>query len=318
MRGRYIYPGFNDAHAHFFGFAVNQLQANLIGTISYTEVLQRVQSFADTTKTEWLVGRGWDQNDWTEKQFPNKDRLDSMFPDRPVYLTRIDGHAALVNSAALKGAGITAKTEVSGGMVEVKNGQCTGILLDEAMSLVKAVIPPYSRDQYTQALLQAQAQCFSYGITSLADAGLDHWQVQLLDSLQQSAVLQLRIYAMLNPSKENMAYYLPRGIYKTDRMHIRSFKLYADGALGSRGACLRYPYADDAGNYGLMMHPPAYFDSICSVLYGYGFQVNTHAIGDSANRVVLKSYTRYLEMNNDRRWRIEHAQVVDPFDYRYF
>ncbi len=319
LEGKSVYPGFYDAHCHFYGYGLSLQNVDLRGTKSFDEVLERVQKFAEThPDNEWILGRAWDQNDWEEKEFPVNNQLNELFPNKPVVLRRVDGHALIANDAALKKAGITAETKIDGGNVVLRNGKPTGVLIDNAMELLFKIIPKVNKQIATNALLDAQKNCFAVGLTSVDDAGLDKSTVLLIDSLQKSAKLKMRIYAMLTPTKENADYFITKGIYKTNYLNVRSIKLYADGALGSRGACLLHPYHDDPGNYGFLISGIDFLDSLCHLAYENNYQINTHAIGDSANRVMLNIYGKYLKGENDRRWRIEHAQVIAPDDFKLF
>jgi hypothetical protein len=318
LSGKYVYPGLIDAHCHFYNYAVDQLQANITGTRSFDEVLSLLDKFQTTNKSKWLLGRGWDQNDWDLKEFPDNKKLDSLFPDIPVFITRIDGHAALVNSAALKLAGINTDTKVEGGKIIIKNGKLTGILIDNAIDCVSKFIPKPSESEKINALKAASLKCFAVGLTSIGDAGLNKDIILLIDSLQKSGDLKMKVYAMLTANKENFEAFVYKGIYKTPFLNIRSVKLYADGALGSRGACLLKPYSDQPDNYGIMVTKPDSIKEICAMAFKYGYQVNTHAIGDSAMRVVLDIYGSFLKNKNDLRWRIEHSQVVSPDDISKF
>ncbi|WP_242918527.1 amidohydrolase [Pontibacter liquoris] len=317
--GKTIYPGLIDAHTHFYRYGLGLQSADLDGTGSFKEVVQQV--VAQRKKyptTPWLTGRGWDQNDWAVQEFPSKDTLDLLFPDTPVILTRVDGHAALVNQKALDLAGITPQTKMVGGIVEVKDGRMTGILVDNAVDLVWAKVPEPTEAEQRAALLTAEKNCFAVGLTTVDDAGLDKATVELLDAMQQKGELQMRVYAMLNPTQENKDHFFAKGPLKTDRLHVTSFKIYADGALGSRGANLLKPYADRAGHYGFLLSSEKEFREVAKQMYAHGFQMNTHAIGDSANRLLLDIYGEVLGGKNDRRWRIEHAQIVDPADMAKF
>ncbi|MCU0370027.1 MAG: amidohydrolase, partial [Bacteroidales bacterium] len=317
--GKPVYPGFIDGHCHFYGYALNKHQAlDLKGTRSFAEILQKLLDFHKTHPSEWLIGRGWDQNDWETREFPDNSLLDLHFPENPVVLTRIDGHAVLANSVALHHAGITAGTRISGGEVVVKNGRLSGLLVDNAADLMKSFIPGPEKVVKETAMEDAQADCFSYGLTSVTDAGLDFATIRLMDSLQQAGKLNIRINAMLSPTEENIREFVERGTFRKERLSVHSIKLYADGALGSRGALLLEPYSDDPGNYGLLMDSPEYFREILTKAYEKGFQVNTHCIGDSANRMMLNLYGEILKGPNDRRWRIEHAQVIHPDDFQLF
>jgi predicted amidohydrolase YtcJ len=317
--GLAVYPGFIDAHCHFYGYGYNLLKrADLVGTESFGEIVEKIKEHYNKYQPAWLEGRGWDQNDWEVKEFPTKELLDEAFPDVPVYLTRIDGHAAIANSEALKRAGITGQTKVSGGEVLLKNGQPTGLLIDNAMELVSKIIPDPDPDEMQKMLLAAEEKCFAVGLTSVHDAGLEKNTIGLIDRMQQDSLLKMRIYAMISPTEENMTYFLDQGPYQTERLTVRSVKLYADGALGSRGAKMIEPYSDDPGNTGLFMYEPDYYKIICARALEHNFQVNTHAIGDAGNRFVLELYAEFLNGKNDRRWRIEHAQVVHPDDFKLF
>jgi predicted amidohydrolase YtcJ len=319
-KGKALFPGFNDAHAHFYGYGSFLQEVNLVGTKSYAEIQQKILKFsqANPNKT-WLIGRGWDQNDWKIKTFPDKNPLDKLFPNKPVALVRIDGHAMLVNQKALDLAGVKNDTpDPLGGTIEKKNGQLTGILVDNAMGLIRNVIPAPTNSDIEESLLDAQANCFAVGLTSLADAGLDRRILEIIDKLNQEKKLKMRIYAMLSNNEENRNYYLARGFYKTDYLSIRSFKVYGDGALGSRGACLLAPYNDKPAETGFLLASKEQYRAWIKQIADKGFQINTHAIGDSANRVVLDLYGEYLGGKNDKRWRIEHAQVVNENDLKKF
>jgi predicted amidohydrolase YtcJ len=316
--GKFIYPGFIDAHAHFFNYGLGLQTANLVGTTSWEEILNKVQAFAQEHTEGWLTGRGWDQNDWSIKEFPTREKLDLLFPDRPVILSRIDGHAAIANKKALELAGIKPGQSLVGGQVEVKNGELTGILVDNAVDLVASRIPPPSIDQMKAALMAAQRNCFAVGLTTIDDCGVDYRTALLMDSLQKSRELKMRIFAMLSDDTKNYNFLFKNGKIKTDRLNVRAFKVYADGALGSRGAALLKPYSDKPGWSGFLLSSQQHFDSVANIIARHGFQMCTHAIGDSGNRTILNIYAKYLKGKNDRRWRIEHAQVINPSDFHLF
>ena len=317
--GQFVYPGFIDAHSHFISYGLSKVsRADLVGSRSFEEVIERLQAFEKAFPAEWLIGRGWDQNDWENTAFPTKDLLDEIWPDKAVYLTRIDGHAALANSKALEMAGITEDTFISGGEIIKVNGSLSGVLLDNAMELVSQVMPKNSKELLIQAIKIAEEDCFAEGLTSVCDAGLESGAIELLQELHANNELKMRIYAMLTPTEETLEKIMMNGPILQERLTVRSVKLYADGALGSRGACLLHDYHDRKNWRGMMLSPQAYFDSLCLMADRYHYQVNTHAIGDSANRVILKTYAKYLQPKNDKRWRIEHAQVVSPDDFHFF
>ncbi|MEZ5084181.1 MAG: amidohydrolase [Bacteroidales bacterium] len=314
-----IYPGFYDAHCHFYGYGTNLIKrADLVGTKSFEEVILRLKEHYKKYPSDWLEGRGWDQNDWEVKDFPTKNLLDDAFPDIPVFLIRIDGHAAIANSKALEKANITATTVVQGGKILVENGKPTGVLIDSAAELVENSIPKPDEEFIRKALKLAEENCFAVGLTSVSDAGLDKNIVELIDQMHQVGELNMRVYAMLSPTDENMEHFVRNGLYITDRLSVRSIKLYADGALGSRGAKMIEPYTDDPENTGLMMFDQEYYDYYCRLAYDNNYQINLHAIGDGGNRFCLETFSKYLKGKNDRRWRIEHAQVVHPDDFKLF
>ena len=316
--GKFIYPGFIDAHAHFVGYGNSLQRVNLVDTESWDEVLDKTKKFADENPAGWILGRGWDQNDWPVKEFPTNEKLNELFPDRPVVLTRIDGHAAIANKKALDIAGIKPGDKLTGGEVEVKNRKLTGILIDNAVDLVSSKIPAQTKKQFKEALKDAEKNCFEVGLTTIDDCGLNSSAVDEIKEMQAKGELKMRLFIMLSDEKANYDYLEKTGIIKTDRLHIRGFKVYGDGALGSRGACLLQPYADKPGHYGFLLSKPGHFDSVANWISQKSFQMCTHAIGDSGNRTMLNIYAKYLKGKNDLRWRIEHAQVVNQNDFNLF
>jgi predicted amidohydrolase YtcJ len=317
-QGKFIYPGFIDAHAHFVGYGLSLQNVDLTGTNSWEEALDRVKHFAAQNPEGWIIGRGWDQNDWRLKEFPNNTELDTLFPDRPVLLRRIDGHAAIANQKALDLAGIKAGDTLTGGEIEEMEGTLTGILIDNAIDLVSSKIPDATDQQFKKALQKAEQNCFGMGLTTIDDCGLSFSSMEKIKRLQQNGDLRMRLYIMLSDEKSNFDYAMKNGMIKTDRLNVRSFKVYADGALGSRGACLLNPYSDKPGHFGFLLSQPEHFDSVANIIYKNGWQMCTHAIGDSGNRTLLNIYARYLKGNNDLRWRIEHAQVINESDFSLF
>lgn len=316
--GKTIFPGLIDAHAHFYGMGLQQQKVDLTGTKSFPEVVQRIVDFQKKNNSDFITGRGWDQNDWPSKEFPAKDTLDALFPDTPVAITRIDGHALLANQAALDKAKITSKTPFEGGDIEKKDGKLTGIIVDNPMQLIAEAQPQISKKDQINALKQAEEISLGYGLTTVVDAGIDKGIIELMDSLQQQQELKIRIYAMISNSEDNLDFYLEKGPYKTDRLNVRSVKFYGDGALGSRGAALKKEYSDRPGHFGALLSPVEDFEETAKRIAKSKFQLNTHAIGDSANYVVLKTYDELLKNDTDRRWRVEHAQVIDASDFHYF
>lgn len=316
--GKAVYPGFIDAHAHFYEYGLGLQEVNLVGTHSWDEAVDSVEAYSTRNTEGWVIGHGWDQNDWAKKQFPDKARLDSLFPVRPVILSRVDGHAAIANQAALNIAGVKPGQTINGGEIETINGKLTGILVDNAVGIVTRKIPEPPANIVENALLDAQKNCFAVGLTTVDDCGLPYTMVNTIAELQHKGSLKMRMYVMLADREENYEYLFKRGAYKTPGLNVRAFKVYADGALGSRGACLLKPYADQKNWNGFLLSSPQHFAEVAKKIYDRGFQMATHAIGDSANRIMLKIYASVLKGKNDRRWRIEHAQVLSPDDIRLF
>ena len=318
-KGNAVYPGFIDAHAHFVAYGQELFTADLFDTKSFDEVLERLKTFAGKHPEEkWILGRGWDQNKWQGKSFPTNEKLNELFPDKPVYISRVDGHAAICNQKTFDIANIKAGQTIEGGSFEMKNGKLTGVLIDNAKELVSKFIPPLNKDEYAQRLLTAEKNCFTVGLTTITDCGLSYKDVLAIDSLQKAGKLNMRLYIMLSDEKENYDYFLPKGPYKTDKLFVHGFKFYADGALGSRGACLLQPYSDKKNWKGFLLSSISHFDSIANILSKTQFQMCTHAIGDSGNRMILSVYNKVLKGKNDKRWRVEHAQVVNENDFNLF
>ncbi|MBA3680671.1 MAG: amidohydrolase [Bacteroidetes bacterium] len=327
LKGKSVFPGFIDAHCHFLGYGLGLQQVNLVGTRSFNEVVERTVAFSNNLpadgpeitaangKTGWLIGRGWDQNDWESKQYPTKKVLDSLFPNRPVFLTRIDGHAALANEVALKLAGISNATKISGGEILKNGNKLTGVLIDNAVDLVKTFIPKNNKEKIEHALLSAQDNCLAMGLTTVDDAGLMKQDIDVIDELQKLKKLKMRVYAMLSDSTPNYNYYLKNGPYKTECLNVCAFKFYADGALGSRGACLLHDYDDKQNWKGFLLSEQKHFEEKAKEVLAKGFQMNTHCIGDSAYKIILGAYKKAGAKKEDR-WRIEHAQVVDPVEMK--
>ena len=319
--GKTIYPGFIDAHAHFVGYAFGLGQVNLFGTQSWQECIDRIKTFAEKRNIQtgaWIQGRGWDQNDWVVKEFPNKKLLDSIFPNNPVTLERVDGHALIANQKAIDLAKVLPGQTVNGGEIEVVNGKLTGIFIDNAETLIQSIIPVASKAEYETALNEAQQNCFAKGLTTVVDCGLGKKDVEFIDALQQEGKLKMKMVVLLSDDSTNYAAYLNKGPYKTAYLNVNGFKLYGDGALGSRGACLLHDYTDKPGWKGFLLSNPQHFKDIAAKLINTKFQMCTHAIGDSGNREILKIYAEVLKGKNDKRWRIEHAQVINPADFKLF
>jgi predicted amidohydrolase YtcJ len=336
--GMPVYPGFIDAHAHFVGYGRSLYQVGLYDCKSWEEVLERVNAFVkDHPDEPWILGRGWDQNVFPGKQYPTNKELSELFPGKPLLLQRVDGHAAIANAMALELAGVTGETKLAGGKVELDKGIPTGLLIDNAVDLVSSIVPKANKKEYEKWLTTAQRNCFAQGLTMVADCGLTYYDVTILDTLQREGKLDMRMYVMLSDDTVTYKTYMAErekvlagtdakakkkypgdGPYKTDRLFVKGVKAYADGALGSRGACLKKPYTDKPEWTGFLLSSQAHFDSLAAMLINTDMQLCTHAIGDSGNRVVLNIYAKYLTGVNDKRWRIEHAQVVDSADFYLF
>jgi len=316
--GKAVYPGFIDAHAHFYEYGLGLQEAALEATKSWQDVVDSVQSFAAKNPEGWIVGRGWDQNKWKVKEFPNKAKLDSLFPARPVILSRIDGHAIMVNQAALNLAGVKPGQTIIGGKIETINGKLTGLMIDNAEGIITRKIPPPTEQVTQKAFMEAQQNCFAVGLTTVDDCGLPYTMVNTIAQLQHKGALKMRMYVMQSDNADNYDYLFKRGAYKTPSLNVRAFKVYADGALGSRGACLLKPYADQKNWSGFLLSQQKHYEDVAQKIAAHGFQMCTHAIGDSANRVILKVYASVLKGKNDKRWRIEHSQIVAPEDVKLF
>jgi len=321
VSGKYIYPGFHDSHCHFYGYGVDKAKINVTGTNSFEEVLTIVKNNEDKQFCRWVFGRGWDQNDWVEKEYPTNHKLDSLFPDVPVILLRVDGHAALLNSKGLELASLNAKTKIEGGKIILQNGKPTGIIMDNAIDAVYDVMEKISREASEEALLKAQSDCFSVGLTSVTDAGyqnggLANSIINEIEALHSNGQLIIRVNAMAR--LEEIDLYRSTGRTTKGRLKVNGFKAYADGALGSRGACLLEPYSDYPESHGMLLSTPDQLRSWFEEVHEIGMQMNVHCIGDSSHRFVLKEYSNILKGSNTNRWRIEHAQVIAPGDLEYY
>ena len=315
-KNKAVFPGLIDGHCHFYRLGLQQQKVDVTGTTSYNDVLQKLVSFQKEKNTPFITGNGWDQNDWKVKEFPTKEKLDSVFPNTPVAISRIDGHAMLVNQKALDVSGITNESKTKGGEFIKKNGELTGVLIDNAMDFLK--IPAPTLKQQIEGLKSAEKINLDYGLTTVVDAGLDKEVIKVIDSLQGIGELKIRMYTMVSATQNNLDYYIKKGIIKTDRLNVRSFKVYGDGALGSRGAAMKKPYSDRENHFGALIYSPERYAEIAKQIAASDYQMNTHAIGDSTNYLILKIYNDVLKGQTDRRWRIEHAQIVDKRDFDLF
>ena len=311
LNGSTVLPGLIDAHCHFYGLGLNQSVIDLTGTSSFNEILEKI---AFENNKDVIRGRGWDQNDWEIKEFPDKLKLDLAYPNTPVILERIDGHAYLVNQKALDIAGIDINTKSTNGSLLSKKGKLTGVLIDGPMSIIDDAFGEISLDNKIKALISAQKICFQNGLTTVDDAGLSKEVILLIDSLQKKDLLKMRVYAMISNSEDDVNYFLENGPIKTNSLNVRSVKVYGDGALGSRGATLKEPYSDDKHNYGKLVTSYKDIKDLADKLAKANFQMNTHAIGDSTINILIDTYSKVLENKTDPRWRIEHSQIIDLND----
>ena len=312
LNGSTVLPGLIDAHCHFYGLGLNQSMIDLTGTNSFNEILEKISNKDNNI----IRGRGWDQNDWKIKEFPNKEKLDLIYPNTPVILERIDGHAYLVNQKALDIAGIDINTKSTNGTLLSKKGKLTGVLIDGPMSLIDISFGEISLDDKIKALVSAQEICFKNGLTTVDDAGLSKDIIMLIDSLQKKELLKMRVYAMISNSENDVNYFIENGPIKTNSLNVRSVKVYGDGALGSRGATLKKPYSDDKHNYGKLVTSYKDIKDLANKLAEANFQMNTHAIGDSTINLLIDTYSKVLETKTDPRWRIEHSQIIDVNDIK--
>lgn len=317
-QGREIYPGFTDAHGHLMPYADMKLGINLYGSKSMSEVLVRTEKFLDKEKRSFYVGHGWDQSMWGGDSLPTNERLNELFPNIPICLYRVDGHAALANDTALALANISADSKIAGGMVVVQDGKFTGLLLDNAMDSISKAIPQYAEKDRIAALLEIQDELLQYGVVSVHDAGIANEDLALFRKVAENGKLKLDVHGMLRNSKENRAFVEKNGKVNWGNFYISSFKMFADGALGSRGALLKKPYSDAHNHLGIQITPYDEMQKLAEFCLKHDFQLNTHAIGDSSNAVLLNLYKRAFEVKKDHRWRIEHAQVIDPIDFQLF
>ena len=332
LHGSAVYPGFTDAHAHLLGLGAMLQRVNLAGSTSYDEVIARVKSFVKDVKPgQWIQGRGWDQNRWTVKEFPTHDALSRAFPNNPVVLGRIDGHALLANAKAMELAGVTATTRdpAGGRIIRDASGRPAGVFVDNAQELIDRAIPAATRAQTRTAILAAIADANRWGLTGIHDPGENAETISIYEELAKAGNYSLRNYVMISdPGEPNSPAaqrnpYIQRGPQNAlydGHLWIRALKLYADGALGSRGAALLAPYSDEPTNSGLLVSQPGHIEAWAEAALQRGFQVNVHAIGDRGNRIVLDAFETALRKypKADHRFRIEHAQVLSPQDIPRF
>lgn len=326
LGGRTVVPGIVDAHAHVLGLGESLRNVDLVGTRSYDDVVARVAARArDLPAGAWILGRGWDQNDWGNTAFPTHEALSRAVPNHPVVLSRVDGHAILANAAAMRAAGVTATSQDPDGgrIVRDAAGNPTGVFIDNAEALVTRAVPPMSADERRGAIRAAVTEMHRWGLTGVHDAGAARPTIDAYEELARAGQLDLRLYVMIGDDSSAIAHYFQRGPQSGlhgGRLWIRAVKLYADGALGSRGAALLDPYTDDPNNSGLLVSAPEHIQRTAERGLRAGFQINTHAIGDRGNRVVLDAYEAALRTvpRADHRFRVEHAQILHHADIPRF
>lgn len=318
-----VYPGFTDAHGHIMSYARQKLAVDLTGCRSLDEMLVRLEKYQGKYQRDFIIGRGWDQSFWDEKELPTNEALNELFPNTPVCLIRIDGHALLANDKLLKESNVI--TEVTenpekylGGHFIYLDEQPTGMVIDNAMTPIFEMIPDYPEKEMTQAISAIQNELFGYGITGVHEAGLTRSEAEYLEKLIDKDLLAVNIYGMLLPTEENIAWARKNGVYTHENLSIRSFKVFADGALGSRGAFLKSQYSDRHDHFGHLTTNVERMQEVATVCEEIGYQMNTHAIGDSTNRLILEIYENAFGKSPDHRWRIEHAQIIDPSDMALF
>ncbi len=336
---RDVYPGFTDAHGHMLSYARQKISVDLVGCKSYDEMLVRIEKYQSRYNRPFIIGRGWDQSLWGENEMPNNRKLNELFPDIPVCLFRIDGHALLANDYLIEKSDVFQKfqsdpelnqggyyetmdvesdvLDLQGGM-KVSLEMPTGVFVDNAMNPILDILPDFPEAEMTAALLEIQEELLSWGITGVHEAGMQMNEVEMFQRMIEKDKLHLNIYGMLLPSKESFEFARNYGIYEYENLLIRSFKVYGDGALGSRGAFLKEAYSDKPDHHGYLCTSMERMKEIANVCKEVNYQMNTHAIGDSTNRVILEIYQDIYDTRPDHRWRIEHAQIVDPNDFALF
>lgn len=326
LGGRTVLPGFIDAHAHFYGYAKNLSRIDLVGTDSFEEVLGLVSACVkDVPDGQWIVGRGWDQNDWAEPVYPDRRGLDRIAPRQPVYLIRVCGHAAVVNSEALRIAGISRDTvdPPGGRILRDRDGEPNGVLIDEAQKLVSDIIPSLTREEKRRLIRRAAYECCAAGLVGIHEMGVDAEMISLYKELLDGGELPLRLttyYIYDEPDIDSLLAAGPLTGFAEDRLSVVGVKFYIDGSLGARSAALLADYSDDPGNNGILVIDPLDLGRRVAACHNSGFQVAIHAIGDRGNRIVLDVFEEVLSKHPspDRRHRIEHAQIVSPEDIPRF
>lgn len=312
--GKAIYPGFHDSHCHVYGYVWDSFFADLRWVKSKKEVFKRTLEIEPLDG--WIIGRGWDESLWADPTLPSLALLDSLFPNNPAILTRIDGHGALINSKAFAMLDSADFKKILPGQIQYDRGEFTGFIMDNALDVFTEKMPGVSDEKFTKRFEEFQDELFGYGITSINEAGLEPQQLEFYKRMEKNGILKLDVFAMIYGTEEGLKYAIDNGKYNSDRINISSFKIMSDGSLGSRGACMIHSYSDFDTHGQLILDST--FQKVLQFAINNEFQVNAHCIGDSANRYVLNSYGEYLGGLNDNRWKIEHAQVMNPDDFKLF
>lgn len=317
LQGKDVFPGFTDAHGHLLSLMEQKLNLDLTGSKSFEEMLFKTEKYASKGK-KFILGRGWDQSLWESNDFPTNEKLNKLFPSIPVLLVRIDGHAALANDYLLKKAKFSIQTKIEGGEIQKNKGKLTGLVLDNAITELSKLIPSYSKNEKHQVLHSIQEELFQYGITGVHEAGINFEDIALFKSIYKKGKFDLQVYAMLFPSEENIEFAKKKRKFAYKNLLIQSFKIVGDGSLGSRGACLKEPYHDKLNTKGFLTTSIADLKRIAKIARLIDYQMNTHAIGDSTNNVLIDLIADTYAYKKDHRWRIEHAQVIDMNDFEAF
>ncbi|MCO5260432.1 MAG: amidohydrolase [Crocinitomicaceae bacterium] len=316
--GRDIYPGLTDAHVHLLLGAKQRMGVDLSQCKSFSQLLMDVEMYQQRKPSKVIVGHGWNESLWRNNELLTNDELNKLFPKTPVCLFRNDSHTALVNDALLNLAGITSETVVVGGEVVKIDGKPTGIVTDAALELIKAKLPNYSLEELKEKVIEIQNELLMYGVTNVHDAGLEASEVKMYQQLIDDDRFKLNLYGMLLPTTENIQFAKKNKVFEYKNLTIRSFKIFVDGALGSRGAYLKAPYSDNLSTNGYPTITKEKLDEMVRLCMSIGYQLNAHAIGDAAVKLVLDAYQPIHRLNPDHRWRIEHAQVIDKEDLPLF
>jgi predicted amidohydrolase YtcJ len=313
-----VIPGFHDGHGHIMSYAKQKLICNLNGTTSYYDMLMRLEEFHEKNPSAFLMGRGWDQSLWEDQKMPDNKLLNERFPDIPVAVTRVDGHAMLINDVLLNLSGLDTLRKVPGGKVVTIDGFPTGLIIDNAIDVIKKILPKPSKEDLQEKIKEIEKELFSYGITHVHEAGVFEDDRDLLIEMYREGELNINTYLMLFPSVKNKLFIRNEGRFQEGNLSIRSIKILLDGSLGSHGACMLDPYSDNPHSHGLRLLSDSMLHDVAVFARNNQYQLNAHCIGDSANRTMLNKAMEVISEEADHRWRIEHAQVIHLDDIPLF